>query len=73
MTPSYSQWSNKMVSAANGVDYAFRELGARWELASALTSRGIARRLAGRAEPATPHSASEGGSADLWTNRPARQ
>ena len=31
---------------------AFRELGARWELASALTSRGIARRLAGRAEDA---------------------
>ena len=30
----------------------FRELGARWELASALTSRGIARRLAGRAEDA---------------------
>jgi len=27
MTPSYSQWSNKMVSAANGVDYAYRELG----------------------------------------------
>ena len=31
---------------------AFRGLGARWELASALTSRGIARRLAGRAEDA---------------------
>src|SRR6185369_10376240 len=31
---------------------AFRELGARWELASALTSRGIARRLAGRPEDA---------------------
>src|SRR4029450_3518081 len=31
---------------------AFRELGARWELASALTSRGIARRLAGRADDA---------------------
>ena len=29
---------------------AFRALGARWELASALTSRGIARRLAGRAQ-----------------------
>ena len=32
---------------------AFRELGARWELASALTSRGIARRLAGEYEAAT--------------------
>ncbi len=31
---------------------AFRELGARWELASALTSRGIVRRLAGRSEEA---------------------
>jgi tetratricopeptide (TPR) repeat protein len=31
---------------------AFRALGARWELASALTSRGIARRLAGRAQDA---------------------
>ena len=31
---------------------AFRELGARWELASALTSRGIAARLAGRTEDA---------------------
>jgi tetratricopeptide (TPR) repeat protein len=31
---------------------AFRELGARWELASALTSRGIARRLAGEADEA---------------------
>ncbi|MEX2420878.1 MAG: tetratricopeptide repeat protein, partial [Actinomycetota bacterium] len=30
----------------------FRELGARWELASALTSRGIVRRLAGRGEEA---------------------
>jgi class 3 adenylate cyclase/tetratricopeptide (TPR) repeat protein len=30
----------------------FRELGARWELASALTSRGIARRLAGEMEGA---------------------
>ncbi|HJS26692.1 MAG TPA: adenylate/guanylate cyclase domain-containing protein [Actinomycetota bacterium] len=30
----------------------FRELGARWELASALTSRGIARRLAGKDESA---------------------
>ena len=30
----------------------FRELGARWELASALTSRGIVRRLGGRAEEA---------------------
>jgi class 3 adenylate cyclase/tetratricopeptide (TPR) repeat protein len=31
---------------------AFRKLGARWELASALTSRGIARRLAGRTQDA---------------------
>ncbi len=31
---------------------AFRELGARWELASALTSRGVARRLSGRREEA---------------------
>jgi tetratricopeptide (TPR) repeat protein len=31
---------------------AFRELGARWELASALTSRGVARRLSGRTEEA---------------------
>jgi tetratricopeptide (TPR) repeat protein len=31
---------------------AFRELGARWELASALTPRGIARRLAGRVDDA---------------------
>jgi tetratricopeptide (TPR) repeat protein len=31
---------------------AFRELGARWELASALTSRGIARRLGGRLDEA---------------------
>jgi class 3 adenylate cyclase/tetratricopeptide (TPR) repeat protein len=31
---------------------AFRELGARWELASALTSRGIAHRLADRVEAA---------------------
>ena len=31
---------------------AFRALGARWELASALTSRGIARRLAGRPQDA---------------------
>ena len=31
---------------------AFRALGARWELASALTSRGIARRLAGEADEA---------------------
>ncbi len=31
---------------------AFRDLGARWELASALTSRGIAHRLGGRIEPA---------------------
>jgi tetratricopeptide (TPR) repeat protein len=36
----------------DGAVDAFRELGARWELASALTSRGIARRLAGRAEDA---------------------
>jgi class 3 adenylate cyclase/tetratricopeptide (TPR) repeat protein len=36
----------------DGAVNAFRELGARWELASALTSRGIARRLAGRAEDA---------------------
>jgi class 3 adenylate cyclase/tetratricopeptide (TPR) repeat protein len=32
----------------DGAVAAFRELGARWELASALTSRGITRRLAGR-------------------------
>jgi tetratricopeptide (TPR) repeat protein len=31
---------------------AFRELGARWELASALTSRGLAHRFAGRLEEA---------------------
>jgi class 3 adenylate cyclase/tetratricopeptide (TPR) repeat protein len=31
---------------------AFRQLGARWELASALTSRGILHRLAGRIEQA---------------------
>jgi class 3 adenylate cyclase/tetratricopeptide (TPR) repeat protein len=36
----------------DGAVNAFRELGARWELASALTSRGIARRLAARAEDA---------------------
>ena len=30
----------------------FRELGSRWELASSLTSRGIARRLSGRTEEA---------------------
>jgi len=35
------------VHADAAVD-AFRELGARWELGSALTSRGIAHRLAGR-------------------------
>ena len=39
-------------SHLDGAVDAFRELGARWELASALTSRGIARRLAGRAEDA---------------------
>ena len=36
---------------AGAVD-AFRGLGARWELASALTSRGIERRLAGEADEA---------------------
>jgi len=37
----------------DGAVGAFRELSARWELASALTSRGIGRRLAGRTEEAT--------------------
>jgi class 3 adenylate cyclase/tetratricopeptide (TPR) repeat protein len=36
----------------DAAEQAFRELGARWELASALTSRGITRHLAGRAEEA---------------------
>jgi tetratricopeptide (TPR) repeat protein len=36
----------------DGAVDAFRELGARWELASALTGRGITERLAGRAEEA---------------------
>jgi class 3 adenylate cyclase/tetratricopeptide (TPR) repeat protein len=36
----------------DGAVAAFRALGARWELASALTSRGIARRLAGRLDDA---------------------
>jgi tetratricopeptide (TPR) repeat protein len=36
----------------DGAVEAFRELSARWELASALTSRGIARRLLGRTQEA---------------------
>jgi class 3 adenylate cyclase/tetratricopeptide (TPR) repeat protein len=39
-------------SHLDAAERAFRELGARWELASALTSRGIAWRLAGRTEDA---------------------
>ena len=39
-------------SHADGAVEAFRELGARWELASALTGRGIAHRLSGRTEEA---------------------
>ncbi len=36
----------------DGAVEAFREIGARWELASALTSRGVARRVSGRTEEA---------------------
>lgn len=39
-------------SHVDGAVEAFRELGARWELASALTGRGILNRLAGRASDA---------------------
>ena len=28
MTPTYSELPNKLISAANGVDYAYREVGA---------------------------------------------
>jgi tetratricopeptide (TPR) repeat protein len=45
----------RLEDAAPHLDAAtqgFRELGARWELASALTSRGIARRLGGELEDA---------------------
>lgn len=39
-------------SHVDGAVEAFRELGARWELASVLTGRGILNRLAGRADDA---------------------
>ena len=47
------QWRlQDAVPHLDGAVETFRELGARWELASALTSRGSLRRLSGRAEEA---------------------
>jgi class 3 adenylate cyclase/tetratricopeptide (TPR) repeat protein len=43
---------DEALSHLDGAVDAFRELGARWELASALTSRGILHRLSGRPDEA---------------------
>jgi len=43
---------NEALPHLNGAVDAFRELGARWELASALTSRGILHRVGGRSDEA---------------------